>query len=163
LKDAIGKRASDIHVEPYEKDFRVRFRIDGVMYEVMKPPMKLRNAIISRLKIMASLDISERRLPQDGRIKIKLGVGKEMDFRVSVCPTLFGEKVVMRLLDKSRPLFKLEQLGMAPDVAERYAQRLRKMRAKATALVQGHLAKVNTSGSVSAPVGGKPFGARCET
>ena len=86
LLDAIKKGASDIHVEPYEKDFRVRFRIDGVLYEVMKPPMKLKNAIISRLKIMAELDIGERRLPQDGRIKLKLGRGKEMDFRVSVLP-----------------------------------------------------------------------------
>jgi type IV pilus assembly protein PilB len=111
LKDAITKRASDIHVEPYEKDFRVRFRIDGVMYEVMKPPMKLRNAITSRLKIMAQLDISERRLPQDGRIKIKLGGGKEMDFRVSVCPTLFGEKIVMRLLDKSNLQLDMTKLG----------------------------------------------------
>ncbi|MCM2332639.1 MAG: type IV-A pilus assembly ATPase PilB, partial [Anaeromyxobacteraceae bacterium] len=111
LKDAIGKRASDIHIEPYEKDFRVRFRIDGVMYEVMKPPMKLRNAIISRLKIMSELDISERRLPQDGRIKLKLGKGKEMDFRVSVCPTLFGEKVVMRLLDKSNLQLDMTKLG----------------------------------------------------
>jgi type IV pilus assembly protein PilB len=111
LKDAIGKRASDIHIEPYEKDFRVRFRIDGVMYEVMKPPMKLRNAITSRLKIMAQLDISERRLPQDGRIKIKLGGGKEMDFRVSVCPTLFGEKIVMRLLDKSNLQLDMTKLG----------------------------------------------------
>jgi type IV pilus assembly protein PilB len=111
LKDAISKRASDIHVEPYEKDFRVRFRIDGVMYEVMKPPMKLRNAITSRLKIMAQLDISERRLPQDGRIKIKLGGGKEMDFRVSVCPTLFGEKIVMRLLDKSNLQLDMTKLG----------------------------------------------------
>src|SRR6266853_723165 len=83
LLDAIKKGASDIHVEPYEKDFRVRFRIDGVLYEVMRPPMKLRNAITSRLKIMAQLDISERRLPQDGRIKIKVAGGKEMDFRVS--------------------------------------------------------------------------------
>ncbi len=111
LKDAIGKRASDIHVEPYEKDFRVRFRIDGVLYEVMKPPMKLRSAITSRLKIMAQLDISERRLPQDGRIKIKLGGGKEMDFRVSVCPTLFGEKIVMRLLDKSNLQLDMTKLG----------------------------------------------------
>ena len=111
LKDAIGKGASDIHVEPYEKDFRVRFRIDGMLYEVMKPPMKMRNAIISRLKIMASLDISERRLPQDGRIKIKLGGGKEMDFRVSVCPTLFGEKVVLRLLDKSNLQLDMTKLG----------------------------------------------------
>jgi type IV pilus assembly protein PilB len=115
LKDAITKRASDIHVEPYEKDFRVRFRIDGVMYEVMKPPMKLRNAIISRLKIMSQLDISERRLPQDGRIKIKLGGGKEMDFRVSVCPTLFGEKVVMRLLDKSNLQLDMTKLGFDPE------------------------------------------------
>jgi type IV pilus assembly protein PilB len=111
LLDAIKKGASDIHVEPYEKDFRVRFRIDGTLYEVMKPPMKLRNAIISRLKIMSSLDISERRLPQDGRIKLKLGKGKEMDFRVSVCPTLFGEKVVMRLLDKSNLQLDMTKLG----------------------------------------------------
>ncbi len=111
LLDAIKKGASDIHIEPYEKDFRVRFRIDGVLYEVMKPPMKLRNAIISRLKIMSALDISERRLPQDGRIKLKLGKGKEMDFRVSVCPTLFGEKVVMRLLDKSNLQLDMTKLG----------------------------------------------------
>jgi type IV pilus assembly protein PilB len=115
LRDAITKRASDIHVEPYEKDFRVRFRIDGVLYEVMKPPMKLRNAITSRLKIMAQLDISERRLPQDGRIKIKLGGGKEMDFRVSVCPTLFGEKIVMRLLDKANLQLDMTKLGFDPE------------------------------------------------
>ena len=111
LLDAIKKGASDIHVEPYEKDFRVRFRIDGTLYEVMKPPMKLRAAIISRLKIMSELDISERRLPQDGRIKLKLGKGKEMDFRVSICPTLFGEKVVMRLLDKSNLQLDMTRLG----------------------------------------------------
>ncbi|MBI3182672.1 MAG: type IV-A pilus assembly ATPase PilB [Myxococcales bacterium] len=111
LKDAIQKGASDIHVEPYEKDFRVRFRIDGVLYEVMRPPMKLRSAIISRLKIMAQLDISERRLPQDGRIKIRLGGNKEMDFRVSVCPTLFGEKVVLRLLDKTNLQLDMTKLG----------------------------------------------------
>src|SRR3954468_13816763 len=111
LLDAIKKHASDIHVEPYEKAFRVRFRIDGVLYDVMKPPMKLRSAITSRLKIMAELDISERRLPQDGRIKIKVGGGKEMDFRVSVCPTLFGEKVVMRLLDKSNLQLDMTKLG----------------------------------------------------
>ena len=115
LKDAIGKGASDIHIEPYEKDFRVRFRIDGVMYEVMKPPIKLKSAIISRVKIMAQLDISERRLPQDGRIKIKLGGGKEMDFRVSVCPTLFGEKIVMRLLDKSNLQLDMTKLGFDPE------------------------------------------------
>jgi type IV pilus assembly protein PilB len=115
LLDAIKKGASDIHVEPYEKDFRVRFRIDGVLYDVMKPPMKLRNAITSRLKIMAELDISERRLPQDGRIKIKMGGGKEMDFRVSVCPTLFGEKVVLRLLDKSNLQLDMTRLGFDPE------------------------------------------------
>ncbi|MFZ5446217.1 MAG: type IV-A pilus assembly ATPase PilB [Myxococcota bacterium] len=115
LKDAISKRASDIHIEPYEKDFRVRFRIDGVLYEVMKPPMKLKNAIISRVKIMSQLDISERRLPQDGRIKIKLGGGKEMDFRVSVCPTLFGEKIVLRLLDKSNLQLDMTKLGFDPE------------------------------------------------
>jgi type IV pilus assembly protein PilB len=114
LMDAIKKRASDIHVEPYEKDFRVRFRIDGSLYEVMRPPMRLRNAITSRLKIMAELDISERRLPQDGRIKIKMGQGKEMDFRVSVCPTLFGEKIVMRLLDKSNLQLDMTKLGFDP-------------------------------------------------
>ncbi|WNG29654.1 type IV-A pilus assembly ATPase PilB [Cystobacter fuscus] len=114
LQDSIKKRASDIHVEPYEKDFRVRFRIDGSLYDVMRPPMKLRNAITSRLKIMANLDISERRLPQDGRIKIKLGGGKEMDFRVSVCPTLFGEKVVLRLLDKSNLQLDMTKLGFDP-------------------------------------------------
>ncbi len=115
LKDAIQKGASDIHVEPYEKDFRVRFRIDGVLYEVMKPPMKLKNAITSRLKIMSQLDISERRLPQDGRIKIRMGGGKEMDFRVSVCPTLFGEKVVLRLLDKSNLQLDMTKLGFEPE------------------------------------------------
>ncbi|MCC6953065.1 MAG: Flp pilus assembly complex ATPase component TadA, partial [Deltaproteobacteria bacterium] len=103
--------ASDIHIEPYEKTFRVRFRIDGVLYEIMRPPFKLKNAITSRLKIMADLDIAERRLPQDGRIKLKLGNRKEMDFRVSVLPGLFGEKVVLRLLDKSNLQTDLQKLG----------------------------------------------------
>ena len=112
LTDAIKKAdASDIHIEPYEKDFRVRYRIDGVLYEVMKPPLKLRNAITSRIKIMAELDIAERRLPQDGRIKLKMGRGREMDFRVSVLPTLFGEKIVMRLLDKSNLQLDMTKLG----------------------------------------------------
>jgi len=115
LLDAIKKGASDIHVEPYETDFRVRYRVDGVLYEVMKPPIKLKLAIISRLKIMAELDIAERRLPQDGRIKLKLGKGREMDFRVSVCPTLFGEKVVLRLLDKSNLQLDMTKLGFDPD------------------------------------------------
>jgi type IV pilus assembly protein PilB len=108
--DAIKKMASDIHIEPYEKSFRVRYRIDGVLYEVMKPPMKLKNALISRLKIMSRLDIAERRLPQDGRIKLKTK-GREMDFRVSVLPTLFGEKVVLRLLDKSNLQLDMTKLG----------------------------------------------------
>ncbi len=111
LTDAIKKVASDIHVEPYEKEFRVRYRIDGVLYEVMRPPMKLRNAITSRIKIMSELDIAERRLPQDGRIKLKLGRGREMDYRVSVLPTLFGEKTVMRLLDKSNLQLDMTKLG----------------------------------------------------
>ena len=114
LIDAIKKSASDIHIEPYEKTFRVRYRIDGVLYEVMKPPLKLKNAITSRLKIMSELDIAERRLPQDGRIKLKLGKGREMDFRVSVLPTLFGEKVVMRLLDKSNLQLDMTKLGFDP-------------------------------------------------
>ena len=111
LVDAIKKNASDIHVEPYEKSFRVRYRIDGVLYEIMNPPLKLKNALTSRLKIMAQLDIAERRLPQDGRIKIKMGGGPEMDFRVSVLPTLFGEKVVLRLLDKSNLQLDMTKLG----------------------------------------------------
>ncbi|MCH2171188.1 type IV-A pilus assembly ATPase PilB [Myxococcota bacterium] len=111
LTDAVRKNASDIHVEPYEKTFRVRYRIDGVLYEVMKPPMKLKNAIVSRIKIMSELDIAERRLPQDGRIKLKMGRGNEMDFRVSVLPTLFGEKLVLRLLDKSNLQLDMTRLG----------------------------------------------------
>ena len=111
LTDAIKKSASDIHIEPYEKSFRVRYRIDGVLYEVMKPPLKLKNALTSRVKIMSELDIAERRLPQDGRIKLKLGKNREMDFRVSVLPTLFGEKIVLRLLDKSNLQLDMTKLG----------------------------------------------------
>ncbi len=110
LMDAIRKQASDIHIEPYEKTMRVRFRIDGLLYEVMRPPIQLKNAMISRLKIMSRLDISERRLPQDGRIKLK-AKGREMDFRVSILPTLFGEKVVLRLLDKSGLQLDMTKLG----------------------------------------------------
>lgn len=111
LTDAIKKNTSDIHIEPYEKDFRVRYRIDGVLYEVMRPPKKLRNALTSRIKIMADLDIAERRLPQDGRIKLKMGRNREMDYRVSVLPTLFGEKIVLRLLDKSNLQLDMTKLG----------------------------------------------------
>jgi type IV pilus assembly protein PilB len=115
LLSAIQKGASDIHVEPYEKSYRVRFRIDGVMHEEMAPPVKLKAALSSRLKIMAHLDIAERRLPQDGRIKLKVGKDKEMDFRVSVLPTLFGEKIVLRLLDKGNLQLDMTKLGFEPD------------------------------------------------
>ena len=111
LLSAIKKGASDIHIEPYEKKLRVRYRIDGVLNEEMTPPLKLKAAIVSRVKIMASLDIAERRLPQDGRIKLKLGKGREMDFRVSVLPTLWGEKIVMRLLDKGNLQLDMMKLG----------------------------------------------------
>ncbi len=119
LMSAIQKGASDIHIEPYEKEFRVRFRIDGILYNVMAPPMKFRDAITSRLKIMAKLDIAEKRLPQDGRIKIRFGDTeggtKEIDFRVSCLPTLFGEKIVMRLLDKDKLMLDMTKLGFEPE------------------------------------------------
>jgi type IV pilus assembly protein PilB len=114
LTDAIKRGASDIHIEPYEKEFRVRFRIDGLLYEIMNPPLKLRDAMTSRMKILAKLDISEKRLPQDGRIKLKMKLNdknKELDFRVSVLPTLFGEKIVMRLLDKDNLRLDMTKLG----------------------------------------------------
>jgi len=111
LLDAIKRGASDIHLEPYEKVMRVRYRIDGVLHEIMRPPMKMRDAIVSRIKILARLDISERRLPQDGRIKLRLSKAKTVDFRVSVLPTLFGEKVVMRLLDPSSLQLDMSKLG----------------------------------------------------
>jgi len=120
LIDAIKKGASDIHVEPYEKSFRVRLRIDGLLYEVMKPPLKLRAAITSRLKIMAALDIAERRLPQDGRIKLRIGKDREMDFRVSVCPTMWGEKIVLRLLDKSNLQLDMTKLGFETEPLEQF-------------------------------------------
>ncbi|HUQ02514.1 MAG TPA: type IV-A pilus assembly ATPase PilB [Kofleriaceae bacterium] len=126
LLSAIKKKASDIHVEPYEKYFRVRFRIDGILQEEMRPPLKLRNAMTSRLKIMASLDIAERRLPQDGRIKLKIGVNKEMDFRVSVLPTLFGEKIVMRLLDKSNLQLDMTKLGFEVGPLEDFKKQIKK-------------------------------------
>jgi len=118
LVDALQRGASDIHIEPYEKEMRIRFRIDGVLYDVMHPPMRLRDALISRIKIMSKLDISEKRLPQDGRIKIKLradGRSRELDFRVSTLPTLFGEKVVMRLLDKEKLMLDMTKLGFEPE------------------------------------------------
>jgi len=112
MSDAIEKRASDIHIEPYEGDLRVRFRIDGVLHEIMQPPAHLRAAIVSRIKVMAQLDIAERRLPQDGVIKMKAGGNKEINFRVAVMPTVFGEKVVLRLLAKGNLEYDLNKLGM---------------------------------------------------
>jgi type IV pilus assembly protein PilB len=124
LAEAIKRGASDIHAEPYEKAFRIRFRIDGILYEVMSPPMSMKNAIISRLKIMADLDISERRLPQDGRTKVKFKA-REVDFRVSTLPTLFGEKVVMRLLDKSNLMLDMSKLGFAPQALAVFEEAIR--------------------------------------
>jgi type IV pilus assembly protein PilB len=123
LTDAIKRGASDIHVEPYEKEYRVRYRIDGILYEVMNPPPKLREAIASRLKILARLDIAEKRLPQDGRIKIKMklaGKVKELDYRVSTLPTLFGEKIVCRLLDKDNLMLDMTKLGFERESLGRF-------------------------------------------
>jgi type IV pilus assembly protein PilB len=114
LTDAVKRGASDIHMEPYEKEFRVRFRIDGILQLIMNPPLKLKDAITSRLKIMAKLDISEKRLPQDGRIMLKMQIGgkkKQLDFRVSTLPTLWGEKIVLRLLDKENLRLDMTKLG----------------------------------------------------
>jgi len=111
--EAIKRRASDVHVEPYERYIRVRFRIDGVLQEVMKPPVQLKNVLVSRIKIMADLDIAERRLAQDGRIKLKMGPGREIDVRVSVVPTMAGEKVVLRILDKTATELDLNRLGFS--------------------------------------------------
>ncbi len=111
LVDAVKRQASDIHIESYEKDFRVRYRMDGVLYEIMRPPIRFRNAITSRVKIMAELDIAERRLPQDGRIRMVMGRKKEVDFRVSVLPCLFGEKIVLRILDKGALKLSLDAIG----------------------------------------------------
>ncbi len=122
LMSAIQKGASDIHIEPYEKEFRVRYRVDGILYNIMAPPMKMRDAITSRIKIMAKLDIAEKRLPQDGRIKIRFadnGNSKDIDFRVSCLPTLFGEKIVMRLLDKDKLMLDMTKLGFEQRVAGR--------------------------------------------
>ena len=129
LVDSLKRGASDIHIEPYEKEFRVRFRIDGILYNVMALPMKLRDPLISRVKIMAKLDIAEKRLPQDGRIKIKMKVedrSRDLDFRVSVLPTLWGEKIVMRLLDKSKLMLDMTKLGFEPHSLERFKNAIAK-------------------------------------
>ena len=129
LYDAIKRGASDIHIEPFEKEYRVRYRIDGILYEVMNPPLKLKEAITSRLKIMARLDIAEKRLPQDGRIKMKTRIAnrvKDLDFRVSVLPTLFGEKIVLRLLDKDNLMLDMTKLGFEPESLRRFEQAILK-------------------------------------
>jgi type IV pilus assembly protein PilB len=129
LVDALRRGASDIHVEPFEKEFRVRFRIDGVLYNIMNPPMKMRDAITSRLKILARLDIAEKRLPQDGRIKLRVkldGRSRELDFRVSTLPTIFGEKIVLRLLDKENLRLDLTQLGFEVESLERFQRNIAK-------------------------------------
>jgi type IV pilus assembly protein PilB len=126
LSDAIKKGASDIHVEPYEKSFRVRYRIDGVLHKVMDPPRKLQHAITSRLKIMSELDIAERRLPQDGRIRLKTAKGKEMDFRVSSLPTIYGEKIVLRLLDKDSLQLDMTKLGFEESPLKQFKEAIHK-------------------------------------
>ena len=129
LVDSLRRGASDIHVEPYEKELRIRFRIDGVLYDVMHPPLKMRDALISRIKIMSKLDISEKRLPQDGRIKIKVKVdarSRELDFRVSTLPTLFGEKVVLRLLDKQNLMLDMTKLGFEPESLTKFKRNISK-------------------------------------
>lgn len=129
LASAIQKGASDIHIEPYEKEYRIRYRIDGTLYTVMSPPLKFRDAITSRLKIMAKLDIAEKRLPQDGRIKLRLsadGDAKEIDFRVSCLPTLFGEKIVMRLLDQSKLMLDMTKLGFEEGSLRRFEDAISK-------------------------------------
>ena len=129
LVDALRRGASDIHIEPYEKELRIRFRIDGVLYDVMRPPLKMRDALISRVKIMSKLDISEKRLPQDGRIKIKVKIdarSRELDFRVSTLPTLFGEKVVLRLLDKENLMLDMTKLGFEPESLVKFQRNISK-------------------------------------
>ena len=120
LLDSIKKGVSDIHLEPYEKNFRIRFRSDGMLYEVASPPSNISNRIISRIKVMAKMDIAERRIPQDGRIKMALSKNRAIDFRVNSCPTLFGEKVVLRILDPTSAQIGIEKLGFEPIQQERF-------------------------------------------
>src|ERR1700761_4472021 len=126
MLDAIKKGASDIHFEPYEKLFRIRTRLDGVLKEVALPPVQLAGKIVARLKVMARLDIAERRVPQDGRIKMRLSKNRAIDFRVSTCPTLFGEKVVTRILDPSSAMLGIDALGYEPFQRELYLKFLAK-------------------------------------
>lgn len=125
IADAIGKRASDIHLEPYEKIFRVRYRMDGVLHDIMTPPKQMEAATLSRVKIMAKMDIAERRLPQDGRIEIRFQ-GREVDLRVSSLPTIFGEKIVLRILDKTGQILDLAKLGFEGDSLERFREAISK-------------------------------------
>jgi type IV pilus assembly protein PilB len=125
ITQAVADRASDIHIEPSEHDVRVRYRIDGVLHEVMRPPKTIQSGIISRLKIMADINIAERRVPQDGRVSVTVS-GKQVDLRVATLPTVFGEKIVMRILDKSNALLRLSDLGFLPASMERFEQSYRK-------------------------------------
>ena len=126
LLDAIKKGASDIHMEPYEKYFRIRFRADGMLYQVASPPANIASRMISRIKVMAKMDIAERRIPQDGRIKMTLSKNRAIDFRVNTCPTLFGEKVVLRILDPSAAQIGIEKLGMEPDQEAQFLNAINK-------------------------------------
>ena len=126
LLDAIKKGASDIHMEPYEKYFRIRYRSDGILYQVASPPTNIATRIISRIKVMAKMDIAERRVPQDGRIKMTLSQNRAIDFRVNSCPTLFGEKVVLRILDPSNAQIGIEKLGFEPEQEKIYLQAINK-------------------------------------
>ncbi len=126
LLDAIKKGASDIHFEPYEKNFRIRFRSDGMLHEIASPPTTLSNRVISRIKVMSRMDIAERRVPQDGRIKMILSRNKAIDFRVNTCPTLFGEKVVLRILDPTSAQIGIEKLGFEPEQQELFLKSIHK-------------------------------------
>src|SRR5262249_41020596 len=129
LMTSIKKGPTDINIEPYEKDLRARYRIDGTLYNIMQPPMKFRDAITSRIKIMSKLDIAEKRLPRDGRIKIRFqdnGQNKDIDFRVSSLPTLFGEKIVMRLLDKDKLMLDMSKLGFEAESLAKFEVAIKK-------------------------------------
>jgi type IV pilus assembly protein PilB len=154
LVDSLKRGASDIHVEPYEEEFRVRFRIDGVLYNVMALPMKLRDPLIARIKVLAKLDVAERRLPQDGRIRVRMRVenrSRDLDFRVSVRPTQWGEKIVLRLLDKSRLILDMSRLGFEPCSLDRFRGGLG--RARGLVLVSGPRGSGKTTTLYSALAG----------
>ncbi|MBI4522130.1 MAG: Flp pilus assembly complex ATPase component TadA, partial [Gemmatimonadetes bacterium] len=153
LVDAVTKGASDIHIEPYEKEIRVRYRIDGSLKEVMKPPLKMKAALTSRLKILSDLNIAERRVPQDGRIKLKMK-SKVVDFRVSTLPVIFGEKIVMRILDKGNLTLDLEKFGFEPKAQEDFMAAIMnpygmvlvsgRTRSRKTTTLYSALSKINT-------------------